>query len=278
MEMNKLKTLVAGIALAFSAGGANAALLDGSTGLTTGDGELFVSVHNYTKGLTYHRDLGVTVSGFLASAGDTQSFFSLFSGDTNWTSFLGSLDAGNVVRFNVGGNKNGGTGTPGVGDTVLLTSNEANPVIDAGSYQAVQNAFIDHVNGMNVDYGEPVANNLAQAGINKSAFGDNAALDGYHLEDGWGGQINGAPFASEALFGMDLAMWAFSVNQTGSGRNTVNTPVSQLLAGLWNLSTQGLSYNVETTAPVPVPAAVWLMGSALLGLVGVGARRNREEA
>jgi hypothetical protein len=26
--------------------------------------------------------------------------------------------------------------------------------------------------------------------------------------------------------------------------------------------------------PVPLPAAVWLMGSALLGLVGIGRRRS----
>lgn len=275
--MNKLKTLVAGVALAFSAGGANAALLDGGIGLNLGDGELFVSVNNYTKGVTYHRDLGVTVSDFLSSAGDTQSFYSLFTGDANWTGFLGSIGAGDVVRFNVAGNRNQAGDKAGVNDTILLTSNEANPEIAAGSYQDVQQTFKNHVNGMNVDYGEPVAPTVAEGLVNKSAFGDDVALDGFHTEDGWGGQVTGAPFNSEALFGVDLAMWAFSVNQTGSGRTAVFTPISELLAGLWNLSAQGLSYNVETTAPVPVPAAAWLMGSALLGLVGVGARRNRAE-
>lgn len=277
--MNKLKTLVAGIALVFSAGGANAALLDGGIDLTAGDGELFVSVHNYTKGLTYHRDLGVTVSGFLAVADDTQSFFSLFAGDTNWSSFLGQAATGDVVRFNVAGNKNATNSVAGVGDTLLLSTNQAAPVIAPGAYRDAQQVVLNHVNGMNVDYGEPVANNLAQAGINKSAFGDNAALDGYHLEDGWGAQLNpGTTFNTEADFGVDLAMWAFSVQQVGSGRGATFNPLSELLAGVWKLSAEGLSYNAETTAPVPVPAAVWLMGSALLGLVGVGARRNRADA
>ena len=39
-------------------------------------------------------------------------------------------------------------------------------------------------------------------------------------------------------------------------------------------STSGFNYAVAYSAPVPVPAAVWLFGSGLLGLIGV-ARRNR---
>lgn len=34
------------------------------------------------------------------------------------------------------------------------------------------------------------------------------------------------------------------------------------------------NFHYATAAPVPVPAAVWLMGSALLGLVGIGRRKR----
>jgi hypothetical protein len=45
--------------------------------------------------------------------------------------------------------------------------------------------------------------------------------------------------------------------------------------GFWFLSSSGqLSYNIASAAaPVPLPAAVWLLGSGLLGLIGVGRRR-----
>lgn len=44
-------------------------------------------------------------------------------------------------------------------------------------------------------------------------------------------------------------------------------------AGFWDLTTSGqLTYNIAV-APVPLPAAVWLFGSGLLGLLGVGRRR-----
>jgi hypothetical protein len=35
-----------------------------------------------------------------------------------------------------------------------------------------------------------------------------------------------------------------------------------------------LDFNLMTSAPVPVPAAAWLLGSGLLGLLGVAKRRK----
>jgi hypothetical protein len=52
--------------------------------------------------------------------------------------------------------------------------------------------------------------------------------------------------------------------------------VTTTYAGFWFLSSAGqLTYNiVAEAAPVPLPAAVWLLGSGLMGLIGVGRRRR----
>jgi hypothetical protein len=42
----------------------------------------------------------------------------------------------------------------------------------------------------------------------------------------------------------------------------------------WILGTTQLVVDIETVNPVPVPAAVWLFGSGLIGLAGVARRRK----
>ena len=54
--------------------------------------------------------------------------------------------------------------------------------------------------------------------------------------------------------------------------NTVKAAAGQLYtAGLVTMTATG---TLEEVGPVPLPAAVWLLGSGLLGLVGVGRRRS----
>jgi hypothetical protein len=46
-------------------------------------------------------------------------------------------------------------------------------------------------------------------------------------------------------------------------------------AGIWTLSANGTAtYTLASASPVPVPAAIWLFGSGLLGLVGVSRRKR----
>jgi hypothetical protein len=44
--------------------------------------------------------------------------------------------------------------------------------------------------------------------------------------------------------------------------------------GTWTFNGSQLTYNAAATAPVPVPAAVWLFGSALAGLATISRRKN----
>lgn len=74
---------------------------------------------------------------------------------------------------------------------------------------------------------------------------------------------SGSPISDDALGANDPSLWAYT----------------DLVADYWlslsdeSAGTPGFYY----VAPVPVPAAVWLLGSALIGLAGI-ARRRREES
>ena len=68
---------------------------------------------------------------------------------------------------------------------------------------------------------------------------------------------SGSPWGSVGLFGI-----------TGNGGTGA---VQSYKLGSVSLTTAGLSFTPNTT--VPLPAAVWLLGSGLLGLFGVSRRR-----
>jgi hypothetical protein len=87
------------------------------------------------------------------------------------------------------------------------------------------------------------------------------------------GAISGITVGSAGSFYNVLA------NIAGSGTSNGilhGTAVTTTYAGFWFLSSGGqLTYNIASaSAPVPLPAAVWLLGSGLMGLIGVGRRRR----
>jgi hypothetical protein len=56
---------------------------------------------------------------------------------------------------------------------------------------------------------------------------------------------------------------------TGSGNSTVELSI----LGTASLSASGVTFAPTATTTVPLPAAIWLLGSGLLGLAGVGRRK-----
>lgn len=258
------KALVAAFALAI--GGQAQAAIDSDSGLNatvgTGAGELFLSVidRGGAAPRSYVRDLGITAADFLANdASYVNSLSTVFAADTNLLDML--VNKTGTIAWNLAAAHNtwdanfNGLGYLSTSSTQLDVNNTPS------GFGGIENAigkigtYLQSVNGIDTNY----------AADGSQIFG-NAANAFY--DTGWGDMWNNA-HPTEAALDQSLGFYYVVLD----GLN--DTTGVQNMLGNWMLSSAGtLTY---TASVVPVPAAVWLLGSALIGMVGV-ARRKSEQA
>jgi hypothetical protein len=264
----KLKTLVAAVAMV-AAGAAQAAIVDDGVngisgpGLTygTGNGELFLSVYDPGRTLSMVLDLNLTVNQFRNNNTTLIDTFSV----TNST--LQSFIAGGTasqMKWNMGGLSNMGLGA----DFGIVTTNgNAGATISPSENMANGNGLTSAMGGASQYI---INNNLLLVGDATPAHNSNQP-DG-HNGGVWGNNINGAlPFDNQITgFSSGGLMSYFYADETNplDGIPLVTT----FSNGEWKIDpTLG---KVSYVSAVPVPAAVWLFGSGLLGLVGISRRRK----
>jgi hypothetical protein len=267
MKINtSLKAIAAAVTLAV-AGTANAAI-DG-----TADG------YNNVGGT----ELVLTI--FNASLNKSESF-DLFSGsDTlGWGDFSStgsySFNAGASTLLSEAGttwnimavdSDTNGTGADpsAYGTRVMTTVNNAGGAID--------NTLL----AQSASYGQTYVDALNNQAGHAATDGSDSSTGGSSY---WGLQMNtqfmpgfgGTTAAVGGEMAFILAQETYTgvdVTPFGNSPTGASTSVNPY-AGKWSLSSTG----ALTYSAVPVPAAVWLLGSALIGLVGVSRRRGSVEA
>lgn len=264
-----VKALVAAVVLS-TAGVANAAI-DLGPGLKGVNSDLFMSAWDPVKKVSYTRDLGIHFEDFL-----TSGQFSNHSWSGNPNTLFGSTFANsnmsdvhwNVAAVNQLNDLSNPTNLSTYG--ILTTSNDPQSQIQSTT-QANLSA-IDSAVMIGTHYAASV-NSLAHTTdptvhiSTNSTGGPNYAGDPGIWNNNWGGVMG---FLNDAGVGQKLAFYQVALN------SSFDTGLVNKLAGSFQLSSNGtLAFTTDVT-PVPLPPAVWLLGSALVGLVGIG-RRKREK-
>jgi ABC-type antimicrobial peptide transport system permease subunit len=68
--------------------------------------------------------------------------------------------------------------------------------------------------------------------------------------------------------------WLFTADDTSATLQFLSLTGTLSLTEGWGAALDNVSVLAVNPNPVPVPAAVWLFGTALIGLVGFGKRRK----
>lgn len=280
--MKHLKAMTAALAL-MVAGSANAAIINGQTNTVSDpkNGELFVSIVDANANLSYHMDLGVRFLDFIANPNIGTIDLST---DANFQTFLANGANPANFKFNVAAANNSWNTTDvnQFGQSgVIISSNSGQAAVE-GSLLAFNNIAANtqkigiYADELNAASGAPLALDESNGGANLSAISTNPNAPvgsfptlGYHGKGNWGSNMgNGVTFNTEGVVDSALAIYFSHVSTTD-----FNSGIADFLTDV-TLSSNGQLAFGGSVPQVPVPAAVWLMGSGLVGLFSVGRRKS----
>lgn len=269
MKFN-MKAVAASVLFAV-AGSSQAAILSGFS--NAGDGELFISIFRDNaspESMIIDTDVSLlglqdgTVTGWTSSAAQTAAI----------SAFLSTAPIGDF-RFNAGGVTDaldifdtsqspwGGffistniTPTWGPGGTADLDGSGLETV------RSNMNAFIVQINN-----GHDTTPSFVNEGY---AAGLTPGTPGFHDQSNlWSNDVGATFLNTEGAVGTALNFW----NGYNNSTELFGYELAYRLIGQLNIDAATGVASLTTPSAVPVPAAAWLLGSGLVGLVGVARRK-----
>jgi hypothetical protein len=231
-----------------------------------GAGGIVVEVWDNTTGHALTEWLGPDTTSFGAPSATPAGGETLDYGVLGGSTFASTFSASEVAAGNVTWTVLGANDAAASAPTVDFTASSLGTITAAGSISAAS-----HINGATALMNSTSSCNNVNPCIATSGSADQNWLASSST---FGTTIGGAKNTSTVG---GSALDFYQIVTTG-GTLTHQTPVqfaNATGAATWTLSSSGdLVYSVPTpTSPVPLPAAVWLLGSGLLGLLGVGRRK-----
>lgn len=289
--MNKILKLSVAGALALGYATAHAQIALPSTG--SSDLVLFAEIINSSGSVvaSYAGDTGVSINSVLPTASlaasgatvPTGGFTNISLGtinvgpNANMTAFLAQDATGDSVEWAIEGGQYTNTTTFGtVGSAKFVTTAPAGESTIA-SHEVGTFVKWDNLNGTLTT----VNSNIAAAGGTNSVQGSAAATAGVWDSTASGATVanwySNGPVTFPGTVANELGSSQTLYGVTGDGSNSTIGKLQVYSLGSLELTANGTLENTpgSTTPPppVPVPAALWLFGSGLLGLAGVGRRK-----
>lgn len=246
---------ISGFSLAFGGGAGNlspftfsvdAALTNYGVdaGLSTMDAPAACVGCAYSNSFTSHG------SGTEYAYGDAKIANSNVQGGVGAASSIGEVSAYNSAGLAVGSNTMTASfsvsGTPGTVGFSFLSSPYMNTMLTAGGASANANQLMS----VSINQGSTKIFEWKPDGILGNALGGTESADPFALN---------SSLAGNALFNPGSGNFAAATNSLSTGTYTLKITMA----------------NYVSATAVPVPAAVWLFGSGLLGLAGFARRKKR---